>query len=136
MKKTLFTGILLASLSSLALSQSAETQKPGVPVAGQVQLGVDVRTLDWIAVGYRASKLLKLDVYNDQDKKIGKVDDLIIKPDGSVNVAIIEVGGFLGMGKHHVAIPVSQFSSVTPKLVLPGATKESLKGLPEFKYAK
>jgi sporulation protein YlmC with PRC-barrel domain len=128
--------LFLGSLGSIAMAQTPGGQQQGAPVAGQVQLGVDVRTLDWVAVGYRASQLLKANVYNDQDKKIGDIADLIIKPDGSINVAIVEVGGFLGMGKHHVAIPIRQFSSVTPKIILPGATKESLKALPEFKYSK
>jgi sporulation protein YlmC with PRC-barrel domain len=136
MKKMLMIGLSLGALGSAAMAQTPGGQQQSVPVAGQVQLGVDVRTLDWVAVGYRASQLLKANVYNEQDKKIGDIADLIIKPDGSVNVAIVEVGGFLGMGKHHVAIPVKQFSSVSPKIVLPGATKESLKSLPEFKYSK
>lgn len=135
MKKSIIA-LVLSSVASIALAQAPGGQQQSVPVAGQVQLGIDVRTLDWVAVGYRASQLLKASVYNDQDKKIGDIADLIIKPDGSINVAIVEVGGFLGMGKHHVAIPVKQFSSVAPKIILPGATKESLKALPEFKYSR
>jgi hypothetical protein len=42
------------------------------------------------------------------------------------------VGGFVGIGKHRVAIPVKQFKEVHPKVVLPGATKEALKNLPDF----
>lgn len=136
MKKALIAAIFIASFSSIAIAQTSTEQKPIPPVVGHVQLGIDVTSFDWIAVGYRASKLLKSDVYNDQNKKVGKIADLIVKPDGTINVAIIEVGGFLGIDSHHVAIPVNQFTSVSPKIVLPGATKESLKGLPEFKYAK
>jgi hypothetical protein len=56
----------------------------------------------------------------------------VIAPDGSLSVAVIDVGGFLGIGKHRVAIPVKQFTQIHPKAVLPGATKEALKSLPEF----
>jgi sporulation protein YlmC with PRC-barrel domain len=136
MKRTLIASIVIASFSSIAIAQTSTEQKPITPVVGHVQLGIDVTSFDWIAVGYRASKLLKSDVYNDQNKKVGKIADLIVKPDGTINVAIVEVGGFLGIDTHHVAIPVNQFTSVAPKIVLPGATKESLKGLPEFKYAR
>jgi len=38
--------------------------------------------------------------------------------------------------RRHVAIPVQQFSQVTPKIVLPGASKDALKQLPEFTYSK
>ena len=43
---------------------------------------------------------------------------------------------FLGLAKHDVAIPVSQFKLVDKKLVLPSATKEALKAIPEFQYAQ
>jgi hypothetical protein len=80
--------------------------------------------------------MLHADVRNDKNEKIGKVDDLIVKPDGTITIAVIDVGGFLGLGTHRVAIPVDQFSEVKPHLVLPGATKDALKALPPFEYAK
>jgi hypothetical protein len=61
---------------------------------------------------------------------------MIIAPDGKLSVAVVDVGGFLGLGAHRVAIPVEQFTQIEPKIVLPGATKQALKGLPEFKYVK
>ena len=136
MRKTIGIAILMACMSSIAPAQTSQSPAKSVPVAGSVQLGIDVTTLDWVAVGYRASKLLKAKVYNDKDVKIGKIDDLLIKPDGTINVVIVDVGGFLGLATHRVAIPVNQFTSVEPKITLPGATKESLKALPEFKFAK
>ena len=121
---------------SLALIGSAMPDQNNAPVAGMVTLGVPVEQIDVIAKGWRASKLLRASVYNDSDQKIGKIGDLIVAPDGSLSVAIINVGGFLGMGRHHVAIPVNQFTQVTPKIILPGATKDMLKQMPEFKYNK
>jgi hypothetical protein len=40
------------------------------------------------------------------------------------------------VGKHDVAIPVSQFRVENNKITLPGATKDALKALPKFEYAK
>src|SRR5262249_6458671 len=54
----------------------------------------------------------------------------------AVSYAIVGVGGFLGMLKHDVAVPVSQFKEEGGKIVLPGATKEALKAAPEVEYAK
>jgi biopolymer transport protein ExbB len=65
-----------------------------------------------------------------------RVDDLIITPDKSVSYAIIGAGGFLGMGKHDVAIPVGQFKEDKGRFVLAGATKDALKAMPKFEYAK
>jgi sporulation protein YlmC with PRC-barrel domain len=92
--------------------------------------------IDVVAPGFRATKLLNKDVYNDQDKKIGKIDDFIIAPDGKLSLAILDVGGFLGLGKHRVAVNVDKFKEIHPKMLLPGATKEELKAMPKFEYAK
>jgi len=128
---------VLFAFCSLALIGSAMPEQKNAPVAGTITLGVDIGKIEIIAKdGWRASKLLRASVYNDSDQKIGKIGDLIVAPDGTLSVAIIDVGGFLGMGKHHVAIPVQQFTQVTPKIVLPGATKDILKQMPEFKYNK
>ena len=128
---------VLFAFCSLALIGSAMSQQNNdAPVAGTVTIGVPVWQLDIIANGWRASKLLGASVYNDSDEKIGKIGDLIVAPDGTLSVAIIDVGGFLGIGTHHVAIPVQEFSQVTPKIILPGASKDMLKQVAEFKYNK
>jgi len=129
-------GVLFSIFSLMLIGSALPQQQKEAPVAGTVTLGVAVAQLDVVANGWRASKLIHANVYNDKNQKIGKVGDLIIAPDGNLSVAIIDVGGFLGMGTHHVAIPVQQFTEVTPKVILPGATKDALKQLPEFKYSK
>ena len=106
---------------------------PAMPQAGVQLVKVD---LSVVAKGYRMSKLIHTTVINDKNEKIGKIGDLIVTPDGTLSLAVVDVGGFLGMGRHRVAIPVGQFSDVKPKVVLPGATKDALKQLPEFEYAK
>lgn len=106
------------------------------PVAGQATLGVSVAEMDAIIKGWSAKKtVLDKDVYNSKNEKIGKVEDIIIAPDSAVSFAIVGAGGFLGVGRHDVAIPVGQFKLENNRFVLPGATKEALKKLPKFEYA-
>jgi len=106
-------------------------------VAGSTPLGVTVTELQAVVKGWSVKRtVLGQPVYNDKDEKVGSVDDIIITPDKAVSYAIIGTGGFLGLAKHDVAIPVSQFKLVDKKLVLPGATKEALKAIPEFQYAQ
>ena len=93
---------------------------------------VDVQKL---AAGYRASKVIGSSVINSSNETIGKIDDLLVSPDGKEPYAILSIGGFLGMGSHLVAVPYDSLKLVDKKLVLPGGTKDSLKLLPEFKYA-
>jgi len=57
--------------------------------------------------GFRASKLAGTSVYNRDKDKIGTIDDLILSPSDHSAFAILSVGGFLGMGKHYVAVPFS-----------------------------
>lgn len=118
-----------------AAKDKASASKPLVAGVSLTPLGITLEQKAIIAPGYRASKLVKADVYNDKGEKIGKIGDLVVAPDGTLSVAVVDVSGFLGMKKHHVAIPVKQFSEVSPKkVVLPGATKDALKQLPEFTY--
>lgn len=95
---------------------------------------VDVKA---VALGLQASKLIGMDVRNAKGEKIGTIDDLIIVP-GAHTFAVLQVGGFLGLGGHLVAVP---FESLTmsaggSRASLPGGTKEALKKLPEFQYKK
>ena len=131
---------LALTLASLAIAQQ-DSQQQGAgqeapPVAGTIALGTTIEETRAVAIGYRASKLIGASVYNDQNQKIGRIGDLVVKPDVKVSLAVIDVGGFLGLGGRQVAIPVEQFSAVKPKIVLPGATKAALKALPAFQYAK
>lgn len=104
-------------------------------VAGKATLGVTTTQMEAVIAGWSAKKdILGKTVYNDQKQKVGKVDDIVIAPDNSVSFAIIGVGGFVGIGKHDVAIPVEQIESRDNNLVLPGATKQALKDLPKFEY--
>ena len=129
-------GTLLFTGNALAQQKDTAKETANAPVAGTVKLGVTVAETELVAAGYRAKKLIGATVYNDQNEKVGKIEDMIIAPDGKLSVAVVDVGGFLGLGAHRVAIPVEQFTQIEPKIVLPGATKQALKGLPEFKYVK
>jgi len=106
-------------------------------VAGSTLLGVSVAELQEVVNGWSVKRtILGQPVYNDNNERVGSVDDIIITPDKAVSYAIVGTGGFLGLAKHDVAIPVSQLKLVDKKLVLPGATKEALKAIPEFQYAQ
>ena len=105
--------------------------------AGSTRLGVAVEEMKIVALGWSAKKqVLRQSVYNEQNQKVGVIDDLIIAPDTSISYVIIGAGGFVGLGKHDVAFPVSQLKQQNGKFVLPGATKDAIKALPKFEYAK
>jgi sporulation protein YlmC with PRC-barrel domain len=126
-------GVLLISCA-LAF---VPAQYAGAQTAGSTRLGVAVEELKLVAVGWSVKKqILGKTVYNENNQKVGRIDDLIVAPDSAVSFAIIGAGGFVGLGRHDVAIPVQQIKIQDNKFVLPGATKEAIKALPKFEYAK
>jgi hypothetical protein len=88
-----------------------------------------------VATGYRTSKMVGSTVVNEANETIGTIDDLIVTPSEQVPFAVLSVGGFLGLGAKLVVVPFSSLKPGDRHMVLPGATKDSLRGLPEFHYA-
>jgi ribosomal 30S subunit maturation factor RimM len=81
----------------------------------------------------RMSKLVGTSVYNDQDKKVGSVDDVLIGQNGQP-IVIMSV-------KHkYVEVPWNklQFGDAEKnsdnKVIMPGATEDALANAPEFHY--
>jgi hypothetical protein len=98
---------------------------------------VELAKLDVVklAAGYRASQVIGSSVLNDANETIGKIDDILVSPDGKQPYAVLSIGGFLGMGTRLVVVPYDTLKFSSDKVTLPGSTKEGLTRLPEFKYA-
>jgi sporulation protein YlmC with PRC-barrel domain len=115
-------------------SALAQTQTPSGAASETTVIKVDVER---VALGQRASKLVGAAVVNNKDERIGTIDDLVVSPEDKVTYAILSVGGFVGIGSKLVAVPFNVLQMVKEdRLMLPGGTKDALKELPEFKYAK
>ena len=126
----------LAHILAIAVIASTTPAISHAQVAGSTLLGVSVGELRDVTLGWSAKRqILGQTVYNDNNERVGSIDDIIIAGDKAVSYAIVNAGGFLAVAKHDVAIPVSQFKLADGKLVLAGATKEVLKASPRFEYA-
>jgi sporulation protein YlmC with PRC-barrel domain len=86
-----------------------------------------------------ASSILGQEIYGPDDQAIGEVSDLILQEDGKTRAAIVDVGGFLGLGEKTVAIPFEEIKVVRgteegaeSKLAV-ALTKDQLEGLPEVR---
>ncbi len=116
------------SLSNLPV-EAADTVAPQMVE----QVKIDVQRL---STGYRASKIIGSTVMNDANDTVGKIDDLIVSPDDNRTAfVVLSVGGFLGMGNRLVAAPFDNLKITNNRIVMPGATKDGLKVMPEFKYS-
>jgi len=121
---------LLAGAAVLAASLTGPAFSQGAPQTVTL-MKVDPTTL---ATGYRTSKVVGSTVVNEANETVGTIDDLIVTPSEKVPFAVLSVGGFLGMGTKYVVVPFSSLEVKDKRMLLPGATKDSLKALPEFKY--
>jgi hypothetical protein len=112
--------VLIAAEQRPALSQSVKLVTVDVNIVGQ---------------GYRISKLTGSSVTNEKNEKIGTIDDFVVARNRSL-FAVLQVGGFLGMGGHLVAVPYESLviDDEGRAVQLPGASKDELKKLPEIKY--
>ncbi len=88
-----------------------------------------------VAQGYRISRLTGSNVVNEKNEKIGTIDDFVVARNRSL-FAVLQVGGFLGMGAHLVAVPYESLvvEEEGRNVQLPGASKDELKKLPEIKF--
>lgn len=124
-----------SSMAATALILSAGLAVPAFSQGTPQTIVLMQVSPETIATGYRSSKVVGSDVYNEANEKIGQIDDLIVTPKDSVPYAVLSVGGFLGMAKHYVVVAASALEVMDKKMVLKGGTKESLKALPSYVYA-
>lgn len=83
-----------------------------------------------------ASELKGTDVYNRQKENIGDIDELLFMPDGSLRLAVLSIGGFLGLGTTRVAVPWEAFDVSVARdgkiTIALDATRERLEKAPRI----
>jgi sporulation protein YlmC with PRC-barrel domain len=86
----------------------------------------------------RTNKLMGANVSNTAGETIGNINDVLIDKDGKLAAVVIGVGGFLGMGERHAAVPFSSLDVTrdanNDPLVRVNLTKDQLKTAPEWKW--
>jgi sporulation protein YlmC with PRC-barrel domain len=105
MRSSLLLGGLLSSVVMVsAFAQSS----PPAPAASPPAASTAASTSNQ----WRASKLVGVNVYNDQDEKLGSISEILLDKSGKVEGVIIGVGGFLGMGQHDIKVELSKLKFV------------------------
>jgi len=135
MKKSIYLACMTLMVSSLAVAQTMQT--PATPRSTMPAATSSTMTMtDQV----RASKIIDTNVKNNNGDTIGELEDLVISTgDHRMMQAILSVGGFLGIGERHVAVPYNDLK-VTPvsnsNEIFYQATKDQLEGMPKFSYDK
>lgn len=83
-----------------------------------------------------AENLMGRNLYGVNDEDIGKIEDFVLSGDGQIESAIVEFGGFLGLGQKKVSIPFSRLSILQSNdgdiRVYIEATQEELEAMPNY----
>ena len=76
----------------------------------------------------KASKLIGMEVQNEQGQNLGDIKDIVINLErGSVSYAVLSSGGVLGVGEKLLAVPLSAFTrSADEKHLVLNATKDNI----------
>jgi sporulation protein YlmC with PRC-barrel domain len=104
----------------IAAPALAQTNQPAgsttAPPAGSTAAPAQMGTGNWMTQEqpgqWRASKLEGLDIYNQNNEKIGDISELLVDSSGKIQAVVVGVGGFLGIGERDVAIPFDQIKLV------------------------
>src|ERR1043166_3139211 len=110
MRYNLLVGGLLASIAlvpALAQSNPPASSQPPAATATPSPTATKAQGNLW-----RASKLKGLNVYNEQNEKLGDISEILIDKSGKVDGIVIGVGGFLGMGQHDIKVDMSKLKFV------------------------
>ena len=76
-------------------------------------------------------------VYDNQDNKVGDVNDLLVDKDGKIGAAIVGVGGFLGAGEKNVGVPFNALKLTEKngkRYLVMDTTKEALNSAPGYTF--
>ncbi|MBA1155318.1 PRC-barrel domain-containing protein [Microvirga mediterraneensis] len=109
-------GTALLSAPALAQNQPAGSSTSPNAASSTTTSGGSMSSGNWMtqekAGQWRASKIEGLNVYNNNNEKIGDISELLVDQSGKIEAVVIGVGGFLGMGEHDVAVPFDQIKFV------------------------
>jgi sporulation protein YlmC with PRC-barrel domain len=110
-----FLGSALICAPALAQNQPAAPGTTGAPAATSpaptttAPAAGGAGSMTQIQPGqWRASQIEGLDVYNQNNEKIGDISEMLVDQSGKIQAVVVGVGGFLGIGERNVAIPFEQ----------------------------
>lgn len=153
LKTVTLSAAMAALLATGAIAQNTTTDPATPPAATEPKDGATSTTTtvtsttqaiqfassvsaDQMAV----SKLTGTEVRNAAGENLGDINDIVLDKSGKPTVAIIGVGGFLGMGEKNVGVPFQalQFTisnDTNTQVARLDVAKEALQAAPTFVYA-
>ncbi len=88
---------------------------------------------DEVLAGMTAEDVIGMPVVDANGEEVGEVADLLIAEDGTIDRAIVDVGGFLGFATKPVALEVSSLTVAEGSgEIVSDVTAETLETMPEW----
>ncbi|MBY6091557.1 PRC-barrel domain-containing protein [Maritimibacter alkaliphilus] len=115
------TAVEADSSTDLAVTEDDTEMTPGDEMAGEEMAN---------AVEVEAGSMVGTQVMSSAGEEIGEIDQFV-RVDNDV-MAVIGVGGFLGLGEHEVALPLSDLDVEGENVTAFGYTEEQLKSMAEY----
>ena len=111
-RRVAFLGVLVIGVVVGVASAGAEMEAAAVPLKLESVLGRDVATTP--------------------EGDAGRIIDLLVDRDGSVRAAVVEFGGFLGIGTRKIAIEWQAFR-FSGRAIVVEVSREQVRAAPEYK---
>ena len=121
--KALAMGLLASSIlvSAASAQQMNNTSSP----PGATPRATTMTTTKVFSDQWRTSKLMGLDIYNEQNEKLGDISEIILDKTGKVDSVIIGVGGFLGVGTREIKVTMDKLKFVNEPVPSSSASSSS-----------
>ncbi|RTE94562.1 MULTISPECIES: PRC-barrel domain-containing protein [Bradyrhizobium] len=116
MMKSIVAGLAgTALLTTVAFAQAPTATTDKAAPSATTSTATTTASGQW-----RTSKMDGLKVYNEANENIGTINDLLMDKNGDIKIAVIGVGGFLGLGEHLVAVPYEKLKFVNEAVAYTG----------------
>jgi sporulation protein YlmC with PRC-barrel domain len=114
MRATIIAIGLLASTALVSVASAQTTDNKATSSSPSAASSASTVTTDNKSYSdqWRASKLIGLDIYNEQNEKLGDISEILLDKTGKVDGVIIGVGGFLGVGTRDIKVSMDKLKFV------------------------
>jgi hypothetical protein len=120
MRPLTFAAALAAAIALPAMAQDIKSPAtPGTSLTAQTAI-----------TAQEAEAWVGKPVYSSDGKRLGEVAAILRTADNKITELRADIGGFLGLGEHRIALPAAQFALQSDRVVL-DVTAEAAKELPK-----
>lgn len=126
------TGAVVAGAAGAVAGAGAAVMggMPSMEMEGYETVGLDVLTTEDVTGA---------SVYDLNDERVGEIGELVMSPEGQLQNAVIDVGGFLGLGEKPVAVSFESLQVLRGEndvRIYIDTTAEALEALPAYEAAQ